>query len=228
VNAQEKAALAVLLDTAGDFLRDGYWQPREAYCFDDDPADSPSSLEAVAAEVRACSACDLCKVRIFAVPGEGVEQPLVLVLGEAPGADEDETGRPFVGPAGQLLDRMLAAIDLSRKKNCFIANTIKCRPPGNRDPLPEETAACAHFLSRQVALLKPKSILCVGRIATQTLLATTEGIGKLRGRFFDYGGIPLFPTYHPSALLRNESLKRPTWEDLKLFKAHLDALEAPV
>jgi DNA polymerase len=129
-----------------------------------------------------------------------------------------------VGKAGRLLDDMLASrgqIGLYRDKNCFIANVVKCRPPENRDPLPEETAACAPFLTRQIRVLRPLLILSVGRIPTQTLLNTGEGIGRLRGRFYDYEGIPLLPTYHPSALLRNEELKRPAWEDLKTLRAKL-------
>jgi DNA polymerase len=244
MTANEKAALAMFFDTAGAFLRDGHRQTgdvpsMEAFSFEDDPpvncinasAESSAipieiknsdSLEKIAEEIRLCSACNLCSVRILAVPGEGADKPAVLVIGEAPGADEDASGRPFVGKAGQLLDRMLAAIGLNRKINCFIANTVKCRPPGNRDPQPEETAACAPFLARQICLLQPRFILCVGRIAAQTLLATDTGIGKLRGHFFDYQGIPLIPTYHPSALLRNESLKRPAWEDLKKLKERLE------
>jgi DNA polymerase len=122
---------------------------------------------------------------------------------------------------------MLAAVGLSRERNCFIANTVKCRPPGNRDPLPEETAACAPFLARQLALLKPQVILAVGRIAAQTLLGTAEPIGKLHGRFTEYmpAAIPLLPTYHPSALLRDDSLKRPAFDDLKLLMIKLLSLD---
>jgi DNA polymerase len=149
-----------------------------------------------------------------------------MVIGEGPGADEDATGRPFVGRAGQLLDKMLASIGLSRESNCFIANVIKCRPPGNRDPQPDETAACASFLARQIQLLQPRFILCAGRIAAQTLLNTSTPIGKLRGKFTDFQAgdttIPFLPTYHPSALLRNEELKRPAWEDLKLLRAAIE------
>ncbi|MDR2363863.1 MAG: uracil-DNA glycosylase, partial [Spirochaetaceae bacterium] len=142
-----------------------------------------------------------------------------------PGADEDLTGRPFVGKAGQLLDRMLASIGLFRDKNCFIANVVKCRPPNNREPLPEEAAACLPFLSRQISLLKPRMILSAGRTAAQTLLETTASLGSLRGRFTEYKGIPLLPTYHPSALLRDESKKRPAWEDLKVLRAKLSDLD---
>jgi DNA polymerase len=148
-----------------------------------------------------------------------------MVIGEGPGADEDAQGRPFVGRAGQLLDRMLDSIGLSRNSSCFIANVVKCRPPENRDPLPGEITACAPFLERQIQLLRPEFILCAGRIAAQTLLKTNEPVGKLRGKFtqVSIGGaiIPLLATYHPSALLRNEELKRPAWEDLKLLRERL-------
>jgi DNA polymerase len=120
---------------------------------------------------------------------------------------------------------MLASIGLFRDKNCFIANVVKCRPPNNREPLPEEAAACLPFLSRQISLLKPRMILSAGRTAAQTLLETTASLGSLRGRFTEYKGIPLLPTYHPSALLRDESKKRPAWEDLKVLRAKLSDLD---
>jgi len=190
------------------------------------PADaSADSLELVAADVRGCTACKLSVTRTNAVPGEGAQNPLVMVIGEGPGADEDATGRPFVGRAGQLLDKMLASIGLSRESNCYIANVIKCRPPANRDPQPDETAACSSFLNRQIQLLQPRFILCAGRIAAQTLLNTSIPIGKLRGKFIDFQAgdrtIPFLATYHPSALLRNEDLKRPAWEDLKLLRSRM-------
>ncbi|MDR2446054.1 MAG: uracil-DNA glycosylase [Treponema sp.] len=242
MTAEDKARLAVLLDMAGGFLRDSHWRERETPVFEDDAAQSVAgagggdSLETIAAEVRECRACGLRALRILPVPGEGVQQPLALVIGEAPGSEEDERGKPFVGAAGHLLDRMLASVNLSRTTNCFITNTVKCRPPGNRDPLPEETAACAPFLARQMRILRPAYILCMGRIAAQTMLRTNEGIGRLRGTFFDYTpdyplnhqpddaaapAIPLIATYHPSALLRDASLKRPAWEDLKKLLARL-------
>jgi len=186
------------------------------------------SLEKIANEIKACNNCPLGGLRKNAAPGEGVTQPLVLVIGEGPGAEEDAQGRPFVGKAGQLLDRMLSSIGLSRNTNCFIANVIKCRPPNNRDPYPEETTACAHFLERQIIQLKPKFILIAGRIAAQTLLKTTEPIGRLRGKFthLTVGNmkIELIITYHPAALLRNEDLKRPAWEDLKLLRLKIEPL----
>ena len=177
-------------------------------------------------KILRCTRCQLARTRNNVVPGQGVEHPLVLVVGEGPGYDEDIQGMPFVGKAGKLLDKMLAAIQLDRNTNCYIANIVKCRPPQNRDPLPEEQAACISFLEAQIHILKPKMILCMGRISGQKLLDTETPVGQLRGQFHDYHGIPLLVTYHPSALLRNESLKRPAWEDLKLFRRKLDQLLA--
>jgi DNA polymerase len=155
-----------------------------------------------------------------------------MVIGEGPGADEDASGRPFVGRAGQLLDRMLDSrgkIALSRNENCYIANVVKCRPPGNRNPLPDEMAACSGFLRRQITLLKPLVILAAGNTAAKALLETTEGITRLRGHFrsFSLGNreIPLLPTFHPSALLRDESLKAPVWDDMKTLRAKLCELD---
>ena len=187
------------------------------------------SLEELAAAVNTCKACGLAATRNRAVAGEGVSRPLVMIIGEGPGADEDASGRPFVGKAGQLLDKMLSSIGLLREKNCFIANMVKCRPPGNRDPEPDEIAACFPFLERQIKLLQPRLILCAGRVAAQNLLKTAQGINALRGSFAGYnpgGGetIPVLCTFHPSALLRDEALKRPAWEDLKLLKSRLDSL----
>ncbi len=224
----DKQKIANFLDIASDHLSSGYQIEAKEYQFNDDEpkehienAGAVESVEQIAQKILVCRNCQLWEKRTNAVPGEGVLQPLVMVIGEAPGEDEDRHGRPFVGKAGQLLDKMLDSIGLSRKTNCFIANVVKCRPPFNRDPYPEETSACAHFLEHQITLLKPKFILVVGRIAAQSLLKTTESIGKIRGKFteLEVGDvkIPLIATYHPAALLRNEEYKRPAWEDLKLL-----------
>ncbi|MGP1594410.1 MAG: uracil-DNA glycosylase [Treponema sp.] len=190
-----------------------------------------TALAAVYQAVDACRNCRLAETRTNPVAGEGPEELShlsnsveVMVIGEGPGADEDAQGRPFVGRAGQLLDKMLESIGLSRKTNCYITNVVKCRPPHNRDPAPDERNCCACFLDAQIALTNPDILLVMGRIAAQHLLQTADGIGKLHGRFFEYKGIPLMPTYHPSALLRNETLKRPAWEDLKRFRAKLHEL----
>lgn len=183
-----------------------------------------ATLDTIASKIASCTRCGLCNGRTNTVPGVGPAHPVVMVIGEGPGHDEDIQGKPFVGAAGQLLDKMLAAIKLSRETNCFIANIVKCRPPNNRDPLPEEAAACRSFLDAQISALKPKMILLVGRIALQNLLDTKIGITRIHGQFFEYNGIPVMPTYHPSALLRTPELKRDAWNDLKAFRARLEEL----
>jgi DNA polymerase len=183
------------------------------------------TLDELNAKILRCTRCGLARTRNNVVPGMGVEHPQVLVIGEGPGHEEDMQGLPFVGKAGVLLDRMLAAIGLDRKTNCYIANIVKCRPPENRNPLPEEQAACFSFLEAQIHILKPKMILCMGKIAAEKLLNQQLPITQYHGHFFEYQGIPLMPTYHPSALLRNEQLKRPAWEDLKGFRRKLDEIE---
>jgi len=177
-----------------------------------------NGLTRIAEEVRECTRCSLHAGRNHTVPGAGVSGPAVMVIGEGPGGEEDRTGQPFVGRAGKYLDKWLNAIGLDRNTNCFIGNVIKCRPPGNRDPLPEETSACLPYLERQVDLLKPKVILTVGRIAIQVLTGKSAGIGALRGSTYEYRGIPVIPTYHPSGVLRNPEYRAPVWEDLKRLK----------
>lgn len=184
-----------------------------------------TTLEDIASKIARCTRCPLARTRNNVVPGMGVENPDVLVIGEGPGYDEDKQGLPFVGKAGILLDKMLAAINLDRKTNCYIANIVKCRPPQNRDPFPQEQDACFSFLEAQINILKPKMILCMGRISSNKILNQQSPISSLRGKFFEYNGIPLMVTYHPSALLRNEELKRPAWDDLKMFKAKLDEIK---
>ena len=169
-------------------------------------------------KISECKRCQLCSNRQKVVPGVGIEKPLVLVIGEGPGEEEDKQGKPFVGPAGQLLDKMLAAIGLSREKNCYITNIVKCRPPANRNPLPEEADCCRPFLDAQIAALKPKAILCAGSVAVKNLFHTNDGVMKLHGQVLDFNGIPVVTTWHPSALLRAPENKRPAWEDLKAFR----------
>jgi len=171
-------------------------------------------------QVAACTACDLCKTRTQTVFGVGDTRAEWLVIGEAPGAEEDRQGEPFVGRAGQLLNAMLLAIGLPRE-TVFIANILKCRPPGNRDPKPEEVSRCLPFLNAQIALLKPKIMLAVGRIAAQNLLATDAPLARLRGKLHHFGeaNTPLVITYHPAYLLRTPSDKRKAWEDLKFARA---------
>ena len=179
-----------------------------------------AAIDAVAAETAACTRCQLSLNRTTVVPGEGSLDPPVLLVGEGPGAEEDRTGRPFVGAAGNYLDKWIAAAGLDRRA-CFIANCVKCRPPQNREPHPDEIAACMPYLERQIRALAPRAILCLGRIASHALLATASSVGELRGRVHDRGGIPLVVTYHPAAVLRDQALRGPVWEDLKLLKGLL-------
>jgi len=180
------------------------------------------SLATIAKAVEACTRCPLYKTATRGVPGEGDPKARLVCVGEAPGANEDETGRPFVGQAGGLLTKILAAVDLTREE-VFITNVVKHRPPGNRNPMPNEIEACSPYLVRQLELIKPKVIVAFGTFAAQTLLNTKTPIGKLRGEVHRYHGIPLVVTYHPAALLRNPSWKRPTWEDVKLARRILDS-----
>ena len=180
------------------------------------------SLDEIAAKVHKCTRCPLYETATNGVPGEGDPKAKLVCVGEAPGAKEDETGRPFVGQAGQLLTKILAAIELTRE-DVFIVNVLKHRPPGNRNPRPEEVEACSPYLIRQLELIKPKVIVAFGTFAAQTLLQTKTPIGQLRGLVHRYHGIPLIVTYHPAALLRNPAWKRPTWEDVKLARRILDS-----
>jgi DNA polymerase len=174
--------------------------------------------------VAACQACALCRGRKQAVLGVGDVEADWLFVGEGPGAEEDERGEPFVGQAGKLLDAMLAAIDLRRGDNVYIANAVKCRPPNNRTPEAEETAACWPYLARQIALLKPKLIVALGRPAAQTLLRSEVKISATRGRLLDFEGIPLIVTYHPAYLLRNLPDKAKAWEDLCFMRRTMRSL----
>ncbi len=180
------------------------------------PAAPPAgdSIAVIAAEVAACRACGLCSTRMNTVPGEGALRPELLFIGEGPGADEDTQGRPFVGVAGQLLDRMIGAMGLARAE-VFIANVVKCRPPANRNPLPEEIAACLPFLHRQIAALAPKVICTLGNVPLRALFGAEQpGITSSRGKRLSWHGTVVIPTFHPSYLLRNEQAKKPAWEDL--------------
>lgn len=179
--------------------------------------DVPHDWDGLRASVQDCRSCKLCQTRTQTVFGVGAADAPLMVVGEAPGADEDAQGEPFVGRAGRLLDEMLAAIGRSRRDNVFIANVLKCRPPGNRDPEADEVEACRPFLDRQIELIRPKLILGLGRIAAQRLLATDQPLSRLRGPLHRYGAgrIPLFITYHPAYLLRSPREKAKSWQDLK-------------
>ena len=236
MTAVEKKELACFLDLVNDAIRGGYGRTEHEYDFSDDaqpetaaaahPPGWTDTLEAIANEVNACTACPLYKTRIKAVPGEGAAQPEVLVIGDGPDAEEDAAGKPFAGAAEERLRKMLAPIGLAPETNCFLTGVVKCRPPEKREPLPDETIACAAFLHRQIALLKPRIILCTGRIAAHSLMRTTSDIDKLRGMEtkIRIGNtiIPVIVTYHPNEIWKNEELKRPAWEDLKRLKTLLD------
>jgi uracil-DNA glycosylase family 4 len=189
----------------------GAESPQEA------PATVPADWEGLQAAVAACRKCRLCETRTNTVFGVGPRQASLMVVGEGPGADEDAKGEPFVGRAGKLLDEMLRAIGRSRGTDTFIANVVKCRPPGNREPSDDEAEHCRPFLEQQLRLVRPKLIVALGRIAAQRLLATDTPIGKMRGQNYQWGpdATPLMVTYHPAYLLRNPGEKAKSWEDLK-------------
>lgn len=179
----------------------------------------------LAAAVRNCRLCALCETRTQTVFGTGSVQARLMVIGEAPGAEEDRQGEPFVGRAGMLLNSMLRAAGFERGE-VYIANSVKCRPPNNREPSHEETDRCLPYLRRQIALLNPQAILCVGRIAAQRLLGSEETIGRMRGRVHQLDGVPVVVTYHPAYLLRSPGEKRKSWADLKLALQVLDGRRA--
>ena len=201
---------------------EGLKAPAESAELFDDDIMRLTTLKSIENAVAKCTRCRLYKTATHPVPGEGSPKAKLVCVGEAPGANEDATGRPFVGQAGQLLTKILAAVDLKRE-DVFICNVLKHRPPGNRNPLPDEVTACSPYLIRQLELIKPKVIVAFGTFAAQTLLDTKTPIGKLRGQVHQYHGIPLVVTYHPAALLRNPAWKRPTWEDVKLARRVLDS-----
>ena len=183
------------------------------------------SWETFEQELRDCSRCGLCRQRTNIVPGEGDPKARLMFIGEGPGADEDRLGRPFVGRSGQLLDRMIAAIGLERGET-YICNVVKCRPPGNRNPAPEEAAACLPFLRQQVALVRPRVIVLLGKVAARYTLNEEIFITRDHGRWFDRRGTWMMPTFHPSALLRDPAQKRAAWEDFQKVRAKLDEIGA--
>jgi uracil-DNA glycosylase family 4 len=184
-----------------------------------------TGIDELNGQICTCVKCSLGTTRTNFVFGVGNPHADIVVIGEAPGADEDAQGEPFVGRAGQLLNKILEAIRFKREE-VFICNILKCRPPNNRDPLPEEVELCEPYLWKQLELIKPKMILCLGRIAGQSLLKTNDTLGSLRGKFFDYRGIKLMVTYHPAALLRNPNWKKPAWEDVQLFRKTYDEMKS--
>ena len=195
--------------------------PQRGDLFTADPIQALDTLDALAELVHACRKCPLGHSRTHAVPGEGDPHARLVCVGEAPGATEDSTGRPFVGRAGKLLDDILRAIALAREE-VFICNVLKCRPPGNRTPEPLEVHACSPYLHRQLELIRPKVILALGKPAANTLLGTNASLGDLRGRVHRYRGMPVVVSYHPAALLRNPNWKPATWDDVRIARRLLD------
>jgi DNA polymerase len=183
------------------------------------------SLEELNAMICNCTKCSLGLTRTNFVFGVGNPNATLMLIGEAPGADEDAQGEPFVGRAGQLLNRILEAINFKRS-DVYICNILKCRPPNNRKPTIEESELCKPYLKKQIELVKPKVILCLGLTAAENLLGTTESMSRLRGRVMEYDGVPVMVTYHPAALLRNPNWKRPTWEDVQAVRKLHDELVA--
>ena len=198
------------------------YDPPTGDLFSKDPIREATSLDAVAALVADCTKCRLCETRKHTVPGEGRSDARLLVVGEGPGRTEDETGRPFVGQAGDLLTKILAAIDLPREQ-VYICNVVKCRPPENRTPQYDEIASCVPYLWRQIELVRPKVILAMGGTAAQTMLDAKSALGAMRNKIHHFRGIPLVVTYHPAALLRNPNWKKPTWDDVRFARRLLDA-----
>lgn len=184
---------------------------------------APTSLKDLYESIKDCQRCQLAQARTNLVFGNGREDAEIMFIGEAPGRDEDLEGKPFVGRAGQLLTRIIESIGL-RREDVYIGNILKCRPPGNRDPLPAEIQVCEPYLYQQIDIIKPKIICALGRIAAQTLLKTTASLSELRGRAHPCRGIKLIVTYHPAALLRNPGFKRQTWEDVKLLRREYDGV----
>lgn len=187
------------------------------------PASSIQSLKQIALDLAGCTRCKLCEKRKTIVFGEGSSSAELMFVGEGPGEQEDLQGRPFVGKAGQLLDRMIQAIGLQRDQ-VYIANVVKCRPPGNRNPEPDEIGSCSPFLHRQLDAIRPKVVVALGKFAAQTLLQTDARISALRGKFHEYRGARLMPTFHPAFLLRNPDAKREAWHDLQLVAKELNLL----
>jgi len=186
------------------------------------PADRAAALAAVARDVAACTRCaELARTRTQTVFGVGNPHARLVFCGEAPGADEDRQGEPFVGRAGQLLTDIIVKGMKMRREDVYILNILRCRPPGNRNPLPDEAANCREYLDRQLAIIQPKFICCLGAVAAQNLLGLADSISRLRGRLLDYHGVKVVCTYHPAYLLRNPAAKRQVWEDIQLLMAEM-------
>lgn len=224
-------ALALVAHRTGDAVRaDGSARTASSSTVVEMPTSpTPDGLELSALDYDAlkqaamgCQRCRLAGERSNVVFSDGNPTARLMVVGEAPGANEDRTGVPFVGQAGMLLDLMLASVDLSRRDSVYICNVLKCRPPGNRDPMQDEIELCAPYLKRQIELVAPEVILAVGTFSAKLLTGATKPLGQLRGEIYSYEGVPLIVTYHPAALLRNRGWTRPAWDDLQLLRQVLD------
>ncbi len=196
----------------------------EGSAADEGPVPAAAVLSSFHDEICECTRCPLGHTRTRFVFGSGNPEAGIMFVGEAPGEEEDRQGLPFVGPAGRLLTTIIEAMELAREE-VYICNVLKCRPPGNRDPAPEEVATCEPYLRRQIEIVQPKVICCLGRHAAHALLKTDAPLSRLRGSLHEYAGIPLIVTYHPAALLRNRGLRRPTWEDVKWVRRQYDGVE---
>jgi DNA polymerase len=206
----------------------GLVAPRADEGVPEPPAESVEALfSRLSGEVAECRRCRLCEGRNRTVFGDGDLRARLMFIGEGPGAEEDRTGLPFVGRAGELLTRIIQAIGMERAQ-VYIANIVKCRPPGNREPQPDEVAACRGYLEAQIDAIRPLVLVALGRVAAQTLLGNDTPIGKMRGQWFEVRGVPVMVTYHPAALLRNPAFKRPTWEDMQQVRDRLTAADGAV
>lgn len=208
--------------SSGEVPSDAATKPTRGSASHDADAPLPDDYEALRDLALGCTRCRLSEGRTQVVFSDGPRDARLMVVGEAPGANEDRTGLPFVGAAGRLLDLMLASVDLSRERNAYICNVLKCRPPGNRDPLPDEIDSCAPWLRRQIELVRPEVVLGVGSFAARWLTGSQSPLGKLRGSVYSYQGVPVVVTYHPAALLRNAGWTRATWDDLQLLRQIMD------
>ena len=214
-----REALELVAHTASDAPR----SPAPGAAGERVPLELPASYEELRATALACTRCRLADGRTQVVFSDGPPNARLMVVGEAPGAHEDETGLPFVGAAGKFLDLLLRAVDLSRAESVYICNVLKCRPPGNRNPMPDEIEACSPFLLGQIDLVRPEALLAVGSFAGQLLTGRDKtSLGKLRGQVHAYHGVPLVVTYHPAALLRNPGWTRAFWDDLQLLRSVID------
>jgi len=230
-----------LLNRTEDYLRGGDpghheappANPRlsNAPVFEPEPADRRAALADLASRIEGCTLCPLSRVRTRPVPGMGALDPLVMIVGEAPTVDEDRSGIPFVGAPGHYLDKWLQAIELDRNSNCYVTNTVKCRPPEDRSPQPGEQASCFPYLERQIQLVKPRAILALGRGAARMLLgeenSVPRDISQIRGQLYQYRELPVVVTYNPADVLKNQSLKRPVWDDLKALRHLLTRGDTP-